>query len=201
MRKRRIILGIVAAVVLAGVVLALLPRGRTLSVRIAPVTYRDFRVTLPETGVVERPQTQAVPALVGGNIATLNVRAGDRVRAGQIVATIVNPEIESALVADGSAASAASARARSAVESNSVLPSQNRSAVVQAEANLQAAESTLAQSRSDLASGQQSGLGYGGQSAEDLDAHLFFVPGWGAIQCVSKARAGETVIRSVRVSD
>ncbi len=85
----------------------------------------------------------------------------------KVVATIVNPQVDSSLATAQSAYDAAAARAQSAVETNSALPAQNRSQVVQAQANLQSANVSLSQARQDLASGQQSGLGYGRTTAED----------------------------------
>jgi RND family efflux transporter MFP subunit len=169
MRLRRRTVAIVVAVALLAVIAALVlrPKNAALAVRTETVAYREFRVTLPETGVVQRPQTQALPALVSGNLASLLVRPGDRVVAGQVVATLENPQLVSTLAADRAAAAAAAARAQSAAATNAVIPAQNRSSVVQAQANLQQARATLVQARQDLASGQQSGLGYSGQSAED----------------------------------
>lgn len=62
-------------------------------VHTATVAYRPFAVKLPENGVVQRPTTIAVPSLVGGNIDEIYVRAGDRVHAGELLATIDNPTL------------------------------------------------------------------------------------------------------------
>jgi RND family efflux transporter MFP subunit len=168
-RRRNLILVIsgIAIVIALGLFSAVRPHAPAASVRIDTVTAATFTTTLPETGIVQQPRTQVLPALVGGNIGTIAVRPGERVRANQVVATIVNPQVDSSLATAQSAYDAAAARAQSAVETNSALPAQNRSQVVQAQANLQSANVSLSQARQDLASGQQSGLGYGGTTAED----------------------------------
>ncbi len=157
----------IALIVALGIFSAVRPHSPAASVRIDTVRIGNFTTTLPETGVVQQPKMQVLPALVGGNIGTIAVRSGDRVRAGQVVATLVNPQVDSSLATAQSAYDAAAARAQSAVETNSALPAQNRSAIVQAQANLESATVSLHQSRQDLAAGQQSGLGYGGTTAED----------------------------------
>jgi HlyD family secretion protein len=168
-RRRNVILLVIGLVLVAalGIYGAVRPRGPAVEVRIDTVRVGAFTTTLPETGVVQRPRTQVLPALVGGNIGAIAVRAGDRVKAGHVVATLVNPQVDSALVTAQSAYAAAAGRAQSAVETNSALPAQNRSAVVQAQANLESAQVSLQQARQDLAAGQQSGLGYTGSTADD----------------------------------
>jgi HlyD family secretion protein len=159
-------LGIVAVVAL-GVFSAVRPHAKPLDVRVTAVHQGHFTTTLPETGELQLARVQALPALVAGNLATLNVRAGEKVSAGDVIATIENPELESTLVTSQASAQGADARAGSAAETNAALPAQNRSAVVQAQANLEAARVALSQARQDLAAGAQSGLGYGGSTAED----------------------------------
>jgi RND family efflux transporter MFP subunit len=168
-RRRNIVIlvaGLIAVAAL-GIFGAVRPKGQAVAVRTEVVRIGHFTTTLPETGVVQRPSTRVLPALVGGNLGSINVHAGGLVRAGDVVATIVNPQIQSALATAESTYAAAAARAQNAVETNSALPAQNRSSVVQAQAGLQAANVALQQARQDLASGQQSGLGYSGTTAED----------------------------------
>ncbi len=116
---------------------------------------------------MQRPRSVVLPTLVGGNIGTIAVHAGQRIAKGDVVATIVNPQVNSALQTAQAAYDAAQGRAQSAVETNTALPAQNRSSVVQAQANLQQAIVGLQQAQQDYASGQQSGLGYGGSTADD----------------------------------
>ena len=168
-RRRNTIIVIAGIVVLlvAGAVASRARGGSALPVRIVTVSYGTFTTRLPETGVVQRPRLVSLPAFVGGNIGTIFVKAGDHVTQGQLLATIENPQLLSNLdTAEASAASAA-AHARTTAANNGALPAQNRSAVVQAQANVVQARTQLNQARQDLVSGAQSGLGYGGQSAEE----------------------------------
>ena len=173
-RRRNTILVIAGIVVLivAGAVASRARGGSALPVRIVTVAYGTFTTRLPETGVIQRPRLVSLPAFVGGNIGSIQVKAGDHVVAGQLLANIENPQLRSNLeTAEASAASAA-AHARSTRANNGALPAQNLSTVVQAQANVVQARTQLNQARQDLVSGTQSGLGYGGQSAEEqrLDA-------------------------------
>jgi HlyD family secretion protein len=167
-RRNALLIGAgLVVVALIGIFGSLRNRSKELELRVQTVRRGTLVATLPETGVVQRPTTQVLPALVGGNVGTINVHPGQALKAGQVVATIVNPSIDAALATAQSAASAAQARANTARETNAALPAQNRSAVTGAEANLQTAKAALQQARQDYAAGQQSGLGYGGSTAED----------------------------------
>ncbi len=137
------------------------------AVRLQTVHYGTFSTTLPETGVVQHPRLLTLPAQVSGNMGIIEVKAGDRVIAGQTMATIYNPQLLSSLSDAEANAASAEGHARSATQTNAVLPVQNRSSVVQAQAAVVQARSGLSQARQDLASGQQSGLGYSGQTAEE----------------------------------
>jgi RND family efflux transporter MFP subunit len=148
-------------IVIAGLVLLLLigffvsrPKD-ALKVALTTVKYGTFSTKLPETGVIQLPRTVTIPAAVPGNMGLINVQAGDHVHAGQLLATIVNAQLISNLHDAEDSALSAEGRARSASESN----------VVQA-------RSQLVQAKQDLVAGSQSGLGYGGQTAEEqrLDA-------------------------------
>jgi RND family efflux transporter MFP subunit len=165
-------------IVIAGLVLLLLigffvsrPKD-ALKVTLTTVKYGTFSTKLPETGVIQLPRTVTIPAAVPGNMGLINVQAGARVHAGQLLATIVNAQLVSNLHDAEDSAQSAEGRARSASESSVAVPKQNRSSVVQAEANVVQARSQLVQAKQDLVSGSQSGLGYGGQTAEEqrLDA-------------------------------
>jgi RND family efflux transporter MFP subunit len=174
MRKRNtivVVLGIVA-VVLIGLAAAGRSGGKALAVREATVKYQNFTTKLPETGVVQRPSTATIPAGVAGNVGQILVRPGDRVFAGQVLATIVNPQLLSNLASAEASAASAQGRAESAIETNDVLPAQNHSAVVQAQAAVVSARAQLVQAKQDLIAGAQSGLGYGGATADEqrLDA-------------------------------
>lgn len=89
---------IVAALLTAAIVgAAFLGRGgqRAISVKMYTVKRAGFVTKLPENGVVQHPQVITVPTLVAGNIGEIDVKEGDRVRAGQLLATIDNPTLES----------------------------------------------------------------------------------------------------------
>ncbi|MFY9778915.1 MAG: efflux RND transporter periplasmic adaptor subunit [Candidatus Baltobacteraceae bacterium] len=160
-----VVVGGVLLVVLAGA--ALRPGADAVAVRELTVRRGPFVTKLPESGVIELPRTVTIAAGVGGNMGLIAVKEGERVRAGQLLATIVNPQVEVNLRDAESAAASAQGRADSIAEQVAVLPEQNRSAVVQAQAALVQARAQLGQARKDLAAGAQSGLGYGAASAEE----------------------------------
>lgn len=169
MNRRRNTLIAIGGLALIVIIALIAGRGRNsaLAVRLQTVHYGTFTTALPETGVIQRPRLVSIPAGVGGNIGLITVRAGDRVAESQLLATIYNPQLVSNLRDAQATAAAAEGRARSAIAAGNVLPVQNRSAVVQAQAAVVQARSQLSQARQDLAAGQQSGLGYSGQTAEE----------------------------------
>jgi HlyD family secretion protein len=162
-----------AALIAVGILLVVLigatlhPGANALAVREAVVRRGAFVTKLPETGVIQLPRVVTLAAGVGGNVELIAVKAGDRVRRGDLLATIVNPQIVLNVQDARDAAASAEGRARSIAEQTAVLPQQNRSAVVQAQAAVGQARTGLSQARKDLAAGSQSGLGYGGQTAEE----------------------------------
>ncbi len=165
-RVRNLVILAVAIVAIVAIgVVAARPRGAAIGARVVTVAYTRYQTKLPETGVVQRPQTNVLASLVAGNLERIWVKPGDHVRGGQVVATIANPQLVNAEQDAHDAYLAAAGRARTAAATNGALPAQNRSAVVQAEAALQAARSTLNQAITDQRAGAQSGLGYGGTSA------------------------------------
>jgi RND family efflux transporter MFP subunit len=179
MNRRRNFIGLIAgliAIVAIGTFAAGRPKSAAIEAKLATASYSHFVSRLPETGVVQRPQTQTLSALVPGDIARVLVKPGDHVAAGQVLVRLSNPQLVSS--ADGARAAyeAAGGRASSAVETNAVLPAQNQSGVVQAEFNLEQAKFNLNQAITDQKNGAQSGLGYGGTTAESqrvsADANL-----------------------------
>ena len=170
-RRRNIIILVVGllAIVIIGAIAAR-PKGAAVTARVVTVGYTRYQTKLPETGVVQRPQTQVLAALITGNVGQIYVRPGQHVSAGQLLATISNPQLINAEATAHDAYLAAQGRARTAVATNSTLPTQNRSSVVQAEAALQQARFNLNQAITDQRSGAQSGLGYGGTSASQQRA-------------------------------
>ena len=169
-RRNLIILGIALVAIIVIGAIAARPKGAGVTARVVTVAYTRYQTKLPETGVVQRPQTQVLAALVTGNIGQIYARPGQRVAAGQLLATISNPQLANAEATAHDAYLAAQGRARTAMATNSTLPTQNRSSVVQAEATLQQARFNLNQAITDQRSGAQSGLGYGGTSASQQRA-------------------------------
>ena len=168
MNRRRnalIAIGGIVLIVIAGLVVH---RGQNaLAVQERVVHYADFQTKLPETGVIQLPRTVTIPAGVSGNIEAIFVKAGDRVAAGRLLATIFNAQISSNVRDAEETAISAQGKTQSVAETNAVLPEQNRSSVLQAEANVVAARSQETQAQQDLVAGSQSGLGYGGTTAEE----------------------------------
>ena len=159
-----VVIVLVVAVAIIGFVFAK-PSANALPVRETVVRYGDFVTKLPETGVVQLPRTVTIPAGVGGVFGPSAAHAGERVAAGQLLATIYNEQISSAVRDAEQTLAAARGHALSAAQLNAVLPAQNRSTVLQAQASLVAARSQLTQAEQDLVAGAQSGLGFGNSTA------------------------------------
>jgi HlyD family secretion protein len=168
MNRRRNTIIAIAAIVAIVIVGFAVRHGKTATpVQERVVHYADFQTKLPETGVVQLPRTVTIPAGVAGNMGLISVRAGDHVTAGQLLATIVNEQVASNVRDAEETAASAQGKAQSVADENAALPAQNRSSVLQAQATLVAARSSLTQAEQDLSQGSQSGLGYGGTTAEE----------------------------------
>jgi len=167
-RRRNVIIlaAALAVVIIIGVIAASGRKPSAVEAKLQTVAFSRFTTRLPETGIVQRPQTQTLTALVPGNIASVSVRPGDHVVPGQILVSLSNPQLVS--TAEGARATylAAAGRAQTANQTNAVLPSQNQSAVAQAEYNLEQARFALNQAMTDQKNGAQSGLGFGDTTAE-----------------------------------
>jgi multidrug efflux pump subunit AcrA (membrane-fusion protein) len=168
MKRRRnifMLIGGLVVIVLIGA-FAARPRSSPIEAKVETVAFTRFTTRLPETGVVQRPQTETLGAQVPGDIARVLVSPGDHVHAGQVLVELTNPQLLSTAAGARAAYEAASGRTASALETNAVLPAQNASGVVQAEFNLEQAKSNLSQAITDQKNGAESGLGYGGSTAE-----------------------------------
>ena len=167
MKRRNIILLVVGlvAVVAIGAFAAARPKSATIAAKVKTLDYGHFITRLPETGVVQRPQTETLSAVVPGDIARVLVSPGERVRSGEVLVELSNPQLLSSEAGAQAAYQAANGRTSSAVESNAVLPAQNQSNVVQAQYNLEQARSNLNAALADQKNGAQSGLGYGSSTA------------------------------------
>ena len=127
-RRRNVIILIVALVLVVGIgAFAARPHSDAPPAQVVTVAYTRFQTKLPSTGIVQRPQTQTLPALVAGNVGQIYVHPGQRVAAGQLLATIVNPQLVNAEATAHDAYVAAAGRARTAEATASTLPTQNRS--------------------------------------------------------------------------
>jgi HlyD family secretion protein len=94
-RTRNLIILAVALVLIVGIALLASKRGTgdALAVKMQRIALTTFTVKLPENGIVMRPLAATIPTLVAGNIGRMYVKAGDRVSAGQLLATIDNPTL------------------------------------------------------------------------------------------------------------
>jgi HlyD family secretion protein len=93
LRNLLIVAAALAVVVVLGIVAAKRNSDQALSVPLQRIALTTFVVKLPENGVVMHPHTATIPALVGGNLGHVYVRAGDEVTAGELLATIDNPSL------------------------------------------------------------------------------------------------------------
>ncbi len=94
-RTRNLIVLAVALILIVGIAIFASHRGSgdALAVTTQRVKLAPFTVKLPENGVVMHPMTATVPTLIPGNIGRIYVKSGDRVNAGQVLATIDNPTL------------------------------------------------------------------------------------------------------------
>ncbi|MBV8284312.1 MAG: efflux RND transporter periplasmic adaptor subunit [Candidatus Eremiobacteraeota bacterium] len=94
-RVRNLIIIAVALVAIVGITVVVRRNGGSVvPVPMQKIARTTFVIKLPENGVVMKPRTATVPTLVAGNVGTILVRAGDRVSAGELLATIDNPTLE-----------------------------------------------------------------------------------------------------------
>jgi RND family efflux transporter MFP subunit len=162
-RKFIVAAGILLVLALALIAGILYSRRAPASPAIIVVRPAPFVVQLPENGVVQYPQIQTLSAQVAAMVGHVYVKPGQRVIAGQLLATLENPQIVSTAQSSEAAYRSANAKASSA----QVTGGAN---VVEAQANVETARARLEQARQDLANGLQSGLGYGNATAADLRA-------------------------------
>lgn len=135
---------VIIAVVLAGVIAiaAFTTRRGEDAITVKTVTAKSgsFQTKLPENGVVQRPQVVTVPTLVAGNIGKIYARAGERVSAGQMLATIENPALQSN-------AAGSQADYDSAVANIQTAKIQEQNAKVTYQAQVDTAKSSLDEAR------------------------------------------------------
>jgi HlyD family secretion protein len=90
---------IILGVVVVGIILAVALGGRgkhdAMEVKTQKIVLGTFDTKLPESGTIQHPGVQTVPALVAGNLGNIYVKAGQAVSAGQLLATVQNPTLSS----------------------------------------------------------------------------------------------------------
>jgi multidrug efflux pump subunit AcrA (membrane-fusion protein) len=168
-RNAIVIAAAVVVVILIGAFVAR-PHDAAIGVHLQTLRRSTFQTRLPETGTLQRPQTETLSAQVSGTLDHFTVAPGQHVEAGAVLAIIANPQVVNAADTAHATYLAAAARSETAAENNAVLPLQNRSSVVQAEAAVEQARFNLNQARQDVRAGTESGLGYGGTSADEQRA-------------------------------
>jgi HlyD family secretion protein len=163
--RRKFVIVVAAALVLVLVLTIIVARTRRQPRMVQELVVGNaaFTIALPESGVVQYPQIQTISSQTSATVGRIFVKAGDRVNAGEVLATLVNPQVLSDAQSGAAAYRAASAKAASAQVAG---PSN----VALAQANLETARARLAQARQDLASGVQSSLGFGETTAADQRA-------------------------------
>jgi HlyD family secretion protein len=95
-RVRNLIIVVAGLLVVIGITVAAAKRGggSALQVPTQKIAWTAFTVKLPENGIVMKPRTATVPTLIAGNIGAIYASEGERVAAGQVLATIDNPTLE-----------------------------------------------------------------------------------------------------------
>jgi HlyD family secretion protein len=143
MKRIFVLVGILAAVGLVLVAAKMQGAGGdspAVAARLTTVHRTSFVTKLPENGVVQHPRTATVPTLVAGNLGGVFARPGDYVSAGQLLATVQNPQLESNAAssqADYNQAQASIQTARTNAQNAQVT---YRAAVQTAESNLNEAK-------------------------------------------------------------
>ncbi len=96
-KRNRTLLIILGAIVVVIAIAVLSSRGKSsaLEVKTQKIALSTFDTKLPESGVIQHPGVQTIPALVAGNLGRMYVKAGDAVSAGELLATVNNPTLNS----------------------------------------------------------------------------------------------------------
>ena len=142
MKKLLVLIVIIAGIAVVLVIAKVANRGDSPSMTVHTVTVHRaaFQTKLPENGIVQRPRTATIPTLVAGNLGEINVKAGDAVSAGELLATVENPTLTS---------NAASSQAdyEQAVATIQTSRQNSQNAQVQYNADVQTAKSNLDEAR------------------------------------------------------
>lgn len=139
MKRLPVLLAIIAGIAIVVGIAKVADRknaGPGIPVQMVTVKRSVFQTKLPENGVVQHPRAATIPTLVAGNIGGIYVKPGDYVAAGQLLATIDNPALEST-------AAASQADYASAVASIRTARIDEQNARVTYQAQVQTAKSNL----------------------------------------------------------
>jgi len=151
MKKRRTI--VVAVLIAAVVVAAVVVRGRLAGRAAAPryrtaeVTRGDLLLSVSASGTVEPISLVDVRSRATGTVRRVLVEEGDRVRRGQVLVEIDDPDARAAVETARGALVAADARLSEAEAQVTVTRSTTATAIRQAEANVAAARARLTQAQ------------------------------------------------------
>jgi HlyD family secretion protein len=135
-KRNRTLLIIAGAIVLIILIAVIMNRGKhdTPTFAAQKLALSTFDTVLPESGTIQHPGVQTVPALVAGNLGTIYVKAGQSVSAGQLLATVDNPAL-------GSTAAGSQVDYQSAVANVSSAQVNEQNAKVQYQAAVETAKS------------------------------------------------------------
>lgn len=142
MKKPLVLIAIIAGIAIVLVIAKVANRGDSPSMTVHTVTIHRaaFQTKLPENGVVQRPRTATIPTLVAGNLGVINVKAGDAVSEGELLATVDNPTLSST-------AASSQADYEQAVATIQTSRQNSQNAQVQYQADVQTAKSNLDEAR------------------------------------------------------
>lgn len=110
----------------------------------------ELRVTIAATGVLEPLTTVEVKSRTGGEIETMYVEAGDRVKAGDLIAQLDPTELQEKVDQAQAQVDAADARVKQARYSAEAQREQTRTQIDEAQASLEVARARLRQAQSQL---------------------------------------------------
>ena len=112
-------------------------------VTVEPVEFRTVNDTLNVTGEVTTSQDSQIGAKRSGRITAVYVKDGDAVKAGQLLATLDNSDIQNQLQQALAAESGAEAQLAQAKLNAAVGPAKSNASVAAAEAGLRSAKAAL----------------------------------------------------------
>ena len=152
--KRWITIAVAAAVIIGGGLWYWQSRNadgpQDTQVKTVTVERGDLRVAVAATGELEPLTTVEVKSKTGGEIATMNVEAGDYVKKGDIIAQIDPTDLESEVQQARASVNSAAAKVQQARINVSSQSEQTRTSVAEARASLASAQARLRQAEATL---------------------------------------------------